>query len=108
MPVPAGGPPLAAPFQLQGEGVVVSSLRYAEGGGAVTMRLYNSSAVEAKAALIGAEGRPLSAALWRDERWQPASDGAIALPPFGTALVMVSGVVSPDHRSEVPFRDPAR
>jgi len=85
--VPAGTSPVTPPFRLQGEGVVVSSLRYGEHGGPATVRLYNASASHATAALIGPEGQPLEVALWRDERWDAPSEAPIALPPFGTVVV---------------------
>jgi len=85
--VPSGTSPVTPPFRLQGEGVVVSSLRYPEGGGPATVRLYNASASQATASLIGPEGQPLKVALWRNERWEAASEAPIALPPFGTAVL---------------------
>jgi hypothetical protein len=85
--VPAGAPPVTPPFRVQGEGVVVSSLRYAEAGAPATVRLYNASASPATATLIGPESRPLKVALWRDERWQAPSDAPIALPPFGIVVL---------------------
>ncbi len=94
--VDPAAPEVRAPFTLAGDPVTLSSLRVADGGGAIVARIYNpasrtamvtirSAAAGTRVSIVGPEGL------------QAVPGGRIALPPFATRVVRVEFREAPGH-----------
>jgi alpha-mannosidase len=80
------------PFRLEGANVIASAVKPADDGRGFLVRLYNPSASEASARLVGLPG-PVSVAA-TDAGGVPGTAvvGAIRLPAFGTVVLRVGGL----------------
>lgn len=90
-PVTAQSPVMAAPFRLEGPGVMATSIRSEGASGALLVRVYNASETAAAARLVATRpGATLRVQLLDgDGRATPVASGQLRLRPFATAIVRI-------------------
>jgi hypothetical protein len=88
----ASAPPVAAPFRVEGAGIVVSSVEpAAAGGGGLLVRLYNASSTPSSAQVVARVVNGV-VRVWRadaDGRAGAAVTGRLTLPAYGSVVVRV-------------------
>jgi hypothetical protein len=85
----AGDAPVTAPFVLEGDGALVSSLRRTASGGALTVRLHNPAAQPADVTVRAVRpGTVAVEAAARDAR--PAGTARLTIPPRGSRVVVLT------------------